>query len=369
MKRVAVLLSLLTLLVSCQEKKEIDIAFLTERFNEKMDSVEVIQYDVRNVIDFASGDKSDNQGFAVINRDQNDSLFGFSFYGIRKDINMSAIYKDGNAFHIKNNENSYEQEEGRIQFLGRPGGQMIFEDYFELSTVYEDVTVMETEDNYVINYDFEDDLEKQITEKSKIIELDKRTFLPQKITTTLKGEIGQKQIIVFEFSNYKTNDEVIKSVSDYLQELNEMVLVVDDPVLPNKLLNKPLPEISLKNLLDENDYVTLSADKVILIDFWEVWCGPCIASFPKVEMLKNKFESDVKIFGIVSDDIDGAVELVNNKEATFLNLIGDDKLKQDFSVNSWPRYFLVDRQGIILHEYHGFSDQIEKDIEELIKST
>jgi thiol-disulfide isomerase/thioredoxin/outer membrane lipoprotein-sorting protein len=367
MKRILLFLPVLVLLTSCNREKEMDFASLIQKFDEKMESIETIQYDVRNVMEFADGDQWDNQGFAVINRDQNDSLFGFSFYGIRKDINMSAIYKDGNAFHIKNNENSYEQEKGWNGFLGRPGGQMIYKDFFKLDTVYENVAVTETEDNYVIHYDFEDDLENKVTEKSKIIELDKETFLFQKITTTLKGEIGQKQIVVFEFSSYKINDEVTKRVSDYLQELNQMILVEDEPILPNKLLDKPLPEITLKNLLDESDHVTLAANTLILIDFWEVWCGPCIASFPKVEMLKHKFELDVKIVGIVSDDIDKAVELVNKKEITFSNLVGNDKLKQDFSVNSWPRYFLIDRQGIIRHEYYGFSDQIEVDIEKLIK--
>jgi hypothetical protein len=36
-------------------------------------------------------------------------------------------------------------------------------------------------------------------------------------------------------------------------------------------------------------------------------------------------------------------------------------------VNSWPRYFLIDNNGIIQKEYFGFSEQIEKDIEELIR--
>jgi hypothetical protein len=50
-----------------------------------------------------------------------------------------------------------------------------------------------------------------------------------------------------------------------------------------------------------------------------------------------------------------------------LNLIVDKETKEMFNVNSFPRYFLIDKNGIIQKEYYGFSDQIEKDIEALIK--
>jgi hypothetical protein len=39
---------------------------------------------------------------------------------------------------------------------------------------------------------------------------------------------------------------------------------------------------------------------------------------------------------------------------------------KEFSIDSWPGYFLVDKNGIIRKEYFGFSDQIEKDIKEFI---
>ena len=73
------------------------------------------------------------------------------------------------------------------------------------------------------------------------------------------------------------------------------------------------------------------------------------------------------ILGIVSEDKENAVKLVENKGTTFLNLIGNKELKKTFSVNSLPRYFLIDKNGIIQKEYHGFSDQIENDIVELIR--
>ena len=51
---------------------------------------------------------------------------------------------------------------------------------------------------------------------------------------------------------------------------------------------------------------------------------------------------------------------------TFQNLIGTAELSEAFAVNSWPRYFLIDANGIVQHEYHGFSEAIEEDIKDIL---
>ncbi|MEM6516803.1 MAG: hypothetical protein AAF688_11520, partial [Bacteroidota bacterium] len=80
----------------------------------------------------------------------------------------------------------------------------------------------------------------------------------------------------------------------------------------------------------------------------------------------NEYGEDVNVIGIVSQDLESAKDLVNHKEATFLNLIGNKELNKAFNVNSWPRYYLVDKNGIIQNEYFGFSEKIEEDIKKLI---
>ena len=124
--------------------------------------------------------------------------------------------------------------------------------------------------------------------------------------------------------------------------------------------------MELSDLFDKNTIIKVNNNKLTLIDFWEVWCSPCIASFPKVESLKNKFESELNVFGIVSEDYENAIKMVEKKGTTFQNLIGNNELEKEFGVNSWPRYFLVDKNGIVQKEYFGFSEQIEKDIKEFI---
>ncbi len=367
MKKISIILLTSILLLNCKKQEKVDIQYLSKKFNESVENIDKIQYNVQNTRTFSDGNIWDNKGFAVLEKEPNDTIFGFSFYGIRNDINNSAIYKDGIGFLISNEKNNFRQEKGGLHFLGSPGGQMIYKDLFKLDDNYKSVEILETENSFIINYEFEVDLENDITHETKKLELSKETFLPKKVTTSLQPDFGGKRTTVYVFENLQTNENVEKNINEYIQDLNKLELIKGEEPKPNALLKKSLPAISLKNLFNENETIEIKTDKITLIDFWEVWCGWCIKSFPEVETIKNKYENDLKVIGIVSEDKENAIKLIEKKRTTFLNLIGNKELNKTFSVDSWPRYFLIDKKGIIQKEYHGFSDQIEKDIEELIR--
>ena len=226
-----------TVFISCKEPVMKDITYVNSKFYTAIENIDALQYDVQNIKTFSDGSRWDNKGFAVLELEPTDSIFGFHFYGIRNDINKSAIYKDGIGFHISNNDHRFEMEEIGSWVTGRPGGQMIQKDFFKLDQEYKNVTVTENEKSFVISYQFEDDIKNKITNKTKIIELDSKTFLPQKITTTLQLEIGDMQIVTHIFSNMKTNENVGKSIAQYTQDLNTMDLIVEEELLPLSIIH------------------------------------------------------------------------------------------------------------------------------------
>jgi hypothetical protein len=132
MNKILTILLISTLLLSCKKHSNIDLGYITKNFNENISKVDKVHYDVRNIITFSDGTVWDNTGSVVIEKEKNDTIFGFSFYGLRNDINISAIYKDGIGFQISNEEKSFRQEKGGLYILGSPGGQMIYKDFFKL---------------------------------------------------------------------------------------------------------------------------------------------------------------------------------------------------------------------------------------------
>jgi len=111
------------------------------------------------------------------------------------------------------------------------------------------------------------------------------------------------------------------------------------------------PEISLID--KDGNTVTLSSlkGKVVLVDFWASWCGPCKATLPAVVKLYNKFKDQgFDVLG-VSLDTDKSAWLRTAKEYklpyTLVNDAGSNAAT-DYGVYAIPTSFLVDKTGKII---------------------
>jgi len=366
MKKILILLFATILLVNCRKQQEIDVEFITHKFKEYANNLEKLEYNIQRIDTFPDGFVWNNKGFALIEKDKSDTIFGFSFYGKRNDMPKDYLYDKGIAFKISKSDKTFETEKGAYGFLGSPGGQMIPKNIFHLDSVYKTISLIETEKNYILKYEYENDTVYNDTDIVKTVELSKDSFIPNKITRTSKA-LGNRTFTQTILSNLKINEQVENSIKKYKSELKSFEIIQPKKRQTNNLLGKELPKVILPSLLDNNKLINLSIDKLTLIDFWEVWCGPCIASFPKVESLKKNYLAELEVIGIVSGDFENAIKLIDKKEITFSNLVGNNDLIKQFNVFSFPRYFLVDKNGIVRKEYFEFSEQIEIDIKEYIE--
>jgi len=366
MKKSLITLLTIAIFCSCKEEIKIDANYVIAKFQDNADKINSLEYRMQRIDTFAQGGTVwNNTGVALIEKDKSDDIFGFSFYGKRDDIDKEYIYDDGNGFEISKTAKTYEVEPRNFGFIGSPGGQMVHLNIFRLDSVYKKVSLLEMENSYLLSFEFENDTVYNVSDIIKIYELNKTDFFPIQIKQT-SNQLGNKSVSIAKFSDVKINENVTNSIKNLKQGFQNYTIIQPEKGKPNKLLTKKLPSLELPDLFNKDKIVKVNSNKLTLIDFWEVWCGPCIASFPEVENLKNKFPSELNVFGIVSEDYENAIKLVKEKRTTFQNLIGNNKLEKAFSVNSWPRYFLVDKNGIVQKEYFGFSEKIEQDIKEFI---
>ena len=135
MNRILIIIITSVLLANCK-KQPVDINYLSEKFEAKMESIHQLQYNVQNIMTFSDGNVWNNKGFAIIEKDLKDTIFGFSFFGKRDDSDMSSIYKNTLEYKIYNDKNSFKKNKGSLHSLGMPGGQMIYKDIFRLETKY-----------------------------------------------------------------------------------------------------------------------------------------------------------------------------------------------------------------------------------------
>lgn len=96
--------------------------------------------------------------------------------------------------------------------------------------------------------------------------------------------------------------------------------------------------------------------KVVLLDFWASWCGPCRMALPKVRQLQSVYSSDDFLVISVNEDDDETTwrAFVANHQMTWTQRFdGNSTLLRKYQVNGLPTYVLLDRDGDEVQRYEG----------------
>jgi peroxiredoxin len=124
-------------------------------------------------------------------------------------------------------------------------------------------------------------------------------------------------------------------------------------------VGQPTPRFSLK---DENGQVVRPADykgKVVLLDFWATWCGPCKLEIPWFIDFERQFKDQGFAVVGVSLDEDGWTAIkpyVQNMKMNYRVLLGNDDVSTAYGgLDALPTTLLIDRQGKIASVHEGVS--------------
>ena len=151
--------------------------------------------------------------------------------------------------------------------------------------------------------------------------------------------------------------------------------VVDNSNLSGKNNNQSENLAPNFTLLDtEGNNVSLSdyKGKVVIINFWTTWCGPCRYEIPDLVKLYEKYNQDLIVLGI-SLDYDGPAVVPQFEEriggVNYPLLYGNNNISNLYGgVTGVPTTFIIDRNMQVFKKYLGYRspEVIEKDINELI---
>lgn len=151
--------------------------------------------------------------------------------------------------------------------------------------------------------------------------------------------------VVYITTKWKTtnpSDEHIQKVDELVAKWSKIAA------------GQPAPGFTYVNL--EGDSVSLSdfRGKLVYIDVWATWCGPCIAEHPSMEKLQEKFKEDDVIFIAVSTDRSQEPwkKMVAEKGLGGIHLWAPNAWKasimQDYMIRGIPRFILIDKEGNIV---------------------
>lgn len=124
-------------------------------------------------------------------------------------------------------------------------------------------------------------------------------------------------------------------------------------VKPMPVVGSQPPEVFAKDWINADSPRTLASlkGKVVLVDFWATWCGPCIAGIPHLNELQNKHKVDGLVILSFTDQSRRGIEEFLEKTPIHYAIGTGSDLAAEYGVTGIPHAFLIGRDGKLL--WHG----------------
>jgi len=159
--------------------------------------------------------------------------------------------------------------------------------------------------------------------------IDKKSFFPVYIKQKFSKHQDYWVAIHYVRSHNLPNPttQIVKYIDTYtlLPLENEVFAPAID--IRDSLIGKMAPEFSLEDFSGHFESITNFRGKVILLDYWEIWCGPCRMTLSYLEELYDQLHSKgLVIIGITKDNPVGAPNLIKQKGIKYINLKGNENI-------------------------------------------
>ena len=135
----------------------------------------------------------------------------------------------------------------------------------------------------------------------------------------------------------------------------------------------PAPDFALKDADGKTVRLSDYKGKVVLLDFWATYCGPCKVEIPWFMDLERKHKDQgFSVLGVSMDDEgwDAVKPFVNDVGINYRVMVGNDSTAQQYGgIEALPTTFLIDRDGKIAAVHVGLTSksEFENGIEQLLQ--
>jgi peroxiredoxin len=134
------------------------------------------------------------------------------------------------------------------------------------------------------------------------------------------------------------------------------------------------PDFTLRTMDGPNVRLQEQRGRVVMVNFWATWCGPCRQEMPQLNRLYEKYRgSGFVLLGVnVDDDAHKATELATKLGVRFPVLLDTDKaVSKRYDLATMPSTVIIDRDGTVRFVHRGYlagyEDTYERQIRELLK--
>jgi cytochrome c biogenesis protein CcmG/thiol:disulfide interchange protein DsbE len=128
----------------------------------------------------------------------------------------------------------------------------------------------------------------------------------------------------------------------------------------------PAPEFKLAGLEGKPLSIADFHGKVVLLNFWATWCGPCRAEIPDLVELQNKYKDQLQIIGLVVDDEDqdAIKKFITEFGINYPVAVAPDEIRMQYGgIAALPTSFVIDAEGRVVQKHEGLRDPVLYEVE------
>lgn len=106
--------------------------------------------------------------------------------------------------------------------------------------------------------------------------------------------------------------------------------------------------------------------KVILLNFWATWCGPCRSEVPDLVELQDRYKDQLQVIGLVvdDDDEDAVKKFAEKYGINYPIAIATDEMRTEYGgIPALPTSFMLDQEGRVVQKHEGLRDPVLYEVE------
>ncbi|MBZ0200392.1 MAG: redoxin domain-containing protein [Ignavibacteriaceae bacterium] len=185
-----------------------------------------------------------------------------------------------------------------------------------------------------------------------------------------KGNDTIKELLKKSYVQEKGSD---KGLDTYLNELDQAAKEKITAALKKQMKNDPAPEFTLTDTEGKTVSLADYKGKIVILDFWATWCGPCKSSFPGMQKAINKYADDdnvkflfVNTWERVDNKLKNAQDFITENKYTFRVLMDEtNEVITKYKVSGIPTKFIIGKDGNIKFIAVGFSGNADQMVDEI----
>ena len=130
------------------------------------------------------------------------------------------------------------------------------------------------------------------------------------------------------------------------------------------------PDFTLRQIDGPNLRLGEQRGRVVMVNFWATWCGPCRVELPHLSRLHEKYRaSGFVLLGVnIDEDPNAAKALAGKLGLKFPVLLDTDRrVVGAYDLNAMPATVLIDKDGRVRHLYRGYREGVEATYEQQVR--